>query len=249
MKQRKSRVGNSNENLDFPYSIGRKAGISKLFFIAPNPIIYTPNEDSKKLVEKLVRILVECEWEGVILKLETPIYVAVGFANVKLCQFIFKENIDDANVKNSKLSPWTLLEFAATLGHVDVVNLLLSIKNIESDIIGPWPLVLAAEYGQFEVVKVLAPYSGNPNSWVDADGKFAIDLAAETKNSGCCQHSTCVHDIIKFLIQYIQQKWHWSEAIGNQPSQLLEDSINRNMHLTICTMYDFHDFTDPFVNP
>ena len=104
MKQRKSRVGNSNENLDFPYSSGRKAGISKLFFIAPNPIIYTPDEDNKKLVEKLVRILVECEWEGVILKLETPIYVAVGFANVKLCQFIFKENIDDANFKNSKLS-------------------------------------------------------------------------------------------------------------------------------------------------
>ena len=78
-------------------------------------------------------------------------------------QFIFKENIDDANVKNSKLSPWTLLEFAASLGHVDVVNLLLS--KIDSDI-GPWPLALAAEYGQFQVVKILAPFSADFGFWI-----------------------------------------------------------------------------------
>ena len=103
-------------------------------------------------------------------------------------------------------------------------NLLIS--KTESDI-GPLPLLLAAEHGKFQVVKILAPYSGNPNSWVDSDGKFAIDLAVGTK-SGCCVHSTCVHDIVIFLIQYIRQEWNWD---GNQPSQRLEDSINRNMHL------------------
>ena len=71
----------------------------------------------EELCEMLVRIFVECgdfEWESIVLLSETPIFFAALIGNVKLCQLIFKENIDDANVKNSKLSPLTPLDMSAT---------------------------------------------------------------------------------------------------------------------------------------
>lgn len=128
---------------------------------------------------------------------ESPLMLTALAGDVKMCQMLIKR---DADVNKTG---WTPLHYAATHGHLDVMNLLLE-ENAYIDAASPngsTPLMMAARYGTPDAVKLLLEAGADP-SLKNNLGLSALDFANQANRLDSAQ-------IISTFVRSSQPKGTW----------------------------------------
>jgi uncharacterized protein len=128
---------------------------------------------------------------------ESPLMLAALAGDAKMCRMLIER---DADVNKTG---WTPLHYAATNGHVDVINLLLE-ENAYIDAASPngsTPLMMAARYGTPEAVKLLLD-AGADASLVNAQGLSALDFAKLGERPDSAQ-------LLSTFVRHINSKGTW----------------------------------------
>lgn len=110
-------------------------------------------------------------------KWELALYTASFVGHSYAVRFILQRGVDPNSVLAS--NGHSSLHAASIHGHLDIVNLLLHIHNINlnlSDVVGMTPLMVAVENGRIEVVEKLLKAGADINH-VSCEGKTALYLA------------------------------------------------------------------------
>jgi len=128
---------------------------------------------------------------------ESPLMLAALAGDAKMCRMLIER---DADVNKTG---WTPLHYAATNGHLDVINLLLE-ENAYIDAASPngsTPLMMAARYGTPEAVKLLLEAGADP-SLVNSLGLSALDFAKQGERPDSAQ-------LISTFVRRINSKGTW----------------------------------------
>lgn len=128
---------------------------------------------------------------------ESPLMLAALKGNKELCRLMIQKG-GDVNKPG-----WTPLHYAATHGHLEVLNLLLE-ENAYIDAASPnntTPLMMAAHYGTPSAVKLLLEAGADPTLKNDL-GLSAFDFAVRAKRMESA-------DIISAFVRAKQAKGSW----------------------------------------
>jgi len=128
---------------------------------------------------------------------ESPLMLAALAGDIKMCRMLIER---DADVNKTG---WTPLHYAATNGHLEVINLLLE-ENAYIDAASPngsTPLMMAARYGTPEAVKLLLE-AGADASLVNGLGLSALDFAKQGERPDSAQ-------LISTFVRRINSKGTW----------------------------------------
>lgn len=128
---------------------------------------------------------------------ESPLMLAALAGDVRMCRMLIEK---DADVNKTG---WTPLHYAATHGHLEVMNLLLE-ENAYIDAGSPngsTPLMMAARYGTPEAVKLLLEAGADP-SLVNELGLSALDFATQASRSDSAQ-------LLSNFVRRSQSKGTW----------------------------------------
>jgi len=128
---------------------------------------------------------------------ESPLMLAALAGDVRMCRMLIEQ---DADVNKTG---WTPLHYAATHGHLEVMNLLLE-ENAYIDAGSPngsTPLMMAARYGTPEAVKLLLEAGADP-TLVNDLGLSALDFATQADREDSAQ-------LISTFVRRRQSKGTW----------------------------------------
>jgi len=128
---------------------------------------------------------------------ESALMLAALKGELTLCQLLIKKGAD------VNKPGWAPLHYAATNGHLDVMNLLLE-ENAYIDAASPngsTPLMMAAHYGSASAVKLLLEAGADP-SLKNAQGFSALDFAHRGNRTESA-------DVISAFVRGRQPKGTW----------------------------------------
>lgn len=128
---------------------------------------------------------------------ESPLMLAALAGDVRMCRMLIEQ---DADVNKTG---WTPLHYAATHGHLEVMNLLLE-ENAYIDAGSPngsTPLMMAARYGTPDAVKLLLEAGADP-ALVNDLGLSALDFATQADRGDSAQ-------LISTFVRSRQSKGTW----------------------------------------
>jgi len=128
---------------------------------------------------------------------ESPLMLMALAGDLRMCRMLIEK---DADVNKTG---WTPLHYAATHGHLEVMNLLLE-ENAYIDAGSPngsTPLMMAASYGTPDAVKLLLEAGADP-SLVNELGLSALDFATRANRTESAQ-------LLSNLARRSQSKGAW----------------------------------------
>lgn len=128
---------------------------------------------------------------------ESPLMLTALAGDVRMCRMLIER---DADVNKTG---WTPLHYAATNGHLEVMNLLLE-ENAYIDAGSPngsTPLMMAARYGTAEAVKLLLEAGADP-ALMNELGLSALDFAKQADRGDSAQ-------LISTFVRSRQSKGTW----------------------------------------